>query len=156
MSEEKLEIIDLYDEDNYAKVIQRIASLSSDSTPEWGSMSSAQMMAHCAEILEVMNGKPLQNTPFFIRIIKGVIRKLVVDNNPYPKNSKTHPQYKQTEEKDFLTEKKRLLNVMDEFVNESPEAANKREHPLFGPMTREERGWSMYKHLDHHLRQFGV
>lgn len=156
MSEEKLEILDLYDEDNYASIIQRIASLSSDTEPEWGSMSAAQMLAHCAEILEVAHGKPLLNTPFFIKIIKGVIRKLVVDNNPYPKNSKTHPQYKQTEDKDFLTEKKRLLNVMDEFVNEPKEVSDKKEHPLFGPMTHEEKGWAMYKHIDHHLKQFGV
>ena len=146
----------LYDEDNYSHIIQRIASLSSDTMPEWGEMSSAQMLAHCAEILEVVNGKPLENTPFFIKIIKGVIRKLVVDNNPYPKNSKTHPQYKQEGEKEFLEEKKRLLNVMDEFVNEPWEVAEKKEHPLFGPMTQEEKGWSMYKHIDHHLHQFGV
>ncbi|MEQ6120883.1 DUF1569 domain-containing protein [Reichenbachiella sp. MALMAid0571] len=156
MSEEKLEICSLYDEDHYASIIQRIASLSSDTQPEWGKMTVAQMLAHCAEIVEVTHGKPLLNTPFYIKIIKGVIRKLVVDNNPYPKNTKTHPQYKQTEEKDFQTEKKRLLNIMDEFVNDPKEEAAKKEHPLFGPMTEEEKGWSMYKHIDYHLNQFGV
>ena len=111
MAEEKLEVLSLYDEDVYASVIQRIARLSSDSEPKWGEMTAAQMMAHCAEIIAVMHGKPLKNTPFYIKIVKGVIRKLVVDDNPYPKNSKTHPQYKQTEEKNFQDEKKRLLNI---------------------------------------------
>ncbi|MFY0654076.1 MAG: DUF1569 domain-containing protein [Cyclobacteriaceae bacterium] len=156
MAEEKLEVLSLYDEDEYAKIIQRIASLSSDSEPKWGSMTAAQMMAHCAEVIAVMHGKPLENTPFYVKIVKGVIRKLVVDDNPYPHNSKTHPQYKQTEEKDFLEEKKRLLNIMDEFVNDPPEEADQKEHTLFGAMTREEKGWSMYKHTDHHLNQFGV
>ena len=156
MSEEKLEEFTLYDEDHYASIIQRIASLSSDTMPEWGSMTVAQMLAHCAEIIAVMNGKPLLNTPFYIKITKGLIRKLVVDDNPYPKNSKTHPQYKQTEEKQFQEEKIKLLNIMDEFVNDPIEEAEKKEHPLFGAITREEKGWSMYKHTDHHLQQFGV
>jgi len=156
MSDEKLEEFTLYDEDHYSIIIQRIASLSSDTKPEWGSMTAAQMMAHCAEIIAVMHGKPLLNTPFYVKILKGVIRKLVVDNNPYPRNSKTHPQYKQTEEKNFQEEKLKLLDIMDEFVNDPEEEAAKKEHSLFGAMTREEKGWAMYKHIDHHLVQFGV
>jgi hypothetical protein len=37
-----------------------------------------------------------------------------------------------------------------------PEKASQIPHSFFGPMTAEEKGWSMYKHHDHHLQQFGV
>ena len=62
----------------------------------------------------------------------------------------------QTEEKNFQEEKRRLLNIMDEFVSEERTVSDKKEHSLFGPMTWDEKGWSMFKHTDHHLRQFGV
>ena len=116
-------------------------------------MSAAQMLAHCAEIIEVANGKPLENTPLMARLFKGMIRKMVVGDEPYPKNTRTHPQYKQTAERDFETEKTRILGALSQFKEGE---GVPREHPLFGAMRVEERGWSMYKHLDHHLTQFGV
>jgi len=116
-------------------------------------MSAAQMLAHCAEILEVANGESLENTPFLAKLFKGMIRSMVVGEKPYPRNTKTHPQYKQTAEREFETEKLRLLGALTQFKEEE---GLSREHPLFGAMSLEEKGWSMYKHLDHHLSQFGV
>lgn len=90
----------------------RIEALTPDTAPLWGKMSAAQMMAHCAEILEVAGGKEMRGTP-------------------------------------------RLLGAMDAFgkVCSGKEALN---HPFFGDMTVDEVGRAMYKHLDHHLGQFGV
>ncbi len=119
-------------------------------------MTSAQMLSHCAEILEVTNGKELKNTPFMVKLIGGIIRRMVLSEKPYPKNSKTHPQYMKESDHDFEAEKKRLLTALEEFKNAGIEGTNQHKHPLFGVMTADEKGWSMYKHLDHHLTQFGV
>lgn len=143
----------LYTPDVYQRCLERIERLTAQTSPQWGSMSAAQMLAHCAEILEVSNGKPLQKTPFLARLFKGMIRNMVVNEKPYPKNTRTHPQYKQTAERDFDTEKARLLGALAQFKEE--EGLTK-PHPLFGAMSVEEKGWSAYKHLDHHLDQFGV
>jgi hypothetical protein len=117
-------------------------------------MSSAQMMAHCAEILEVAAGKKMTGTPWFIKILRPFVRKMVVGAKPYPRSTRTHPQYLQKEEKEFTTEKARLLSAMNAFAEMcSGEAVLK--HPFFGEMTVDEAGWAMFKHLDHHLRQFG-
>jgi hypothetical protein len=116
-------------------------------------MSAPQMLAHCAEILEVANGKALKNTPFLAKLFKRMIRNMVVNEKPYAKNTRTHPQYKQTAESDFETEKERLLGALAQFIDEE---GIPRRHPLFGEMSVEEKGWSMYKHLDHHLSQLGV
>ena len=80
--------------------------------PQWGSMTAAQMLAHCAEIQEVSNGKELKNTPFIAKLFRGMIRKMVINDKPYPKNTKTHPQYLQTKACDFANEKKRLLDAL--------------------------------------------
>jgi hypothetical protein len=146
----------LFSPEVYQDCLNRVGRLTPGTAAEWGSMTAAQMLSHCAEIQEVSNGKELQNTPFLAKLFKGMIRNMVVNEKPYPKNTKTHPQYKQTSDRDFETEKKRLLNALDMFVNADDERAGRSRHPLFGEMSTEERGWSMYKHLDHHLTQFGV
>ena len=144
----------LYNPEGYQECLSRINVLSADSRPQWGSMTIAQMLSHCAEIQEVSNGKELKDTPFIARLLKGMIRKMVVGDKPFPKNSRTHPQYIQTKECDFETEKARLLAALEAFVE--AENSPPRPHPLFGAMAHDEKGWSMYKHLNHHLTQFGV
>lgn len=136
----------------YQSCIARIDQIHPDTSPKWGKMTPAQMFSHCAEVQEVLNGKELKNTPFIAKLFKGMIRKMVVGEKDYPKNSQTHPQYKQRETKNFEEEKSRLLAAIGEFVKEETEG----QHTLFGVMTAEERGWAAYKHLNHHLIQFGV
>ena len=145
----------LYSTEVYENCLNRIEQLTPETQPQCGSMTAAQMLAHCAEIQEVSNGKELKNTPFIAKLFRGMIRKMVLNDKPYPKSTKTHPQYLQTTECDFDAEKKRLLAALAQFV-EDKEKAESAEHPLFGKMTIEEKGWGMYKHLDHHLTQFGV
>ena len=118
-------------------------------------MTAAQMLAHCSEIQEVTNGKELKNTPFIVKLFRGMIRNMVLSEKPYPKSSKTHPQYKQTTDRAFDAEKNRLLAALAQFAD-GREKTESIEHALFGKMTTDEKGWSMYKHLDHHLTQFGV
>lgn len=145
----------LYTAEVHEECLGRIERLSPEAVPGWGRMTPAQMLAHCAEILEVANGKELRNTPFLARLFKGLIRRAVVGDKPFPRNARTHPQYRQTADRDFEAERQRLLAALDAFRN-AGEDERRRPHPLFGEMTDDERGWSMYKHLDHHLGQFGV
>lgn len=116
-------------------------------------MNAAQMFAHCAEVQEVANGKELVGTPLVIRLFGRLIRRMVLSDRPYSRSVRTHPQYIQARECDFETEKRRLLSVLDSFVDAGPRPL---DHPLFGHMSAEETGRSCRKHLDHHLTQFGV
>ncbi len=146
----------LYSPEVYRECLERIEKLTPDSQPQWGKMNVAQMLAHCAEIIEVANGKPLTNTPWYVKFFKGAIRRMVLSDRPYPKSTKTHPQYLQTTDHDFTTEKARLLKALAEYVAKDRETAEQIIHPLLGKMSYEEKGWAMYKHLNHHLEQFGV
>jgi len=143
----------LYHQKTYNHTLERIGRLTTNSRPQWGKMDVGQMLAHCAEVLDVSNGKPLQNTPFVARLFKGYIKKMVVGPKPYPKNTKTHPQYLQTGYKDFEEEKQHLLKALARLKQTEGDPI---EHTLFGVLSKEEKGWAMYKHLDHHLVQFGV
>lgn len=150
---EKLEKKNLFDDNVYQSCLARLQKLTASTKPQWGRMTAAQMLAHCAEIIEVANGKPLEGTPFIAKLFKGMIRKMVVSEKPYPRSTQTHPQYLQKAERDFDQERQRVINGMQQSVQSKDQDAL---HPLFGKMTPDEKGWAMYKHLDHHLTQFGV
>ena len=144
-----------YTPEVYEQIRVRIDGLAADTKPEWGTMTPAQMLAHCAEVQEVANGsRQLSGTPLPLRLLGPLIRRAVVSDRPYPKNTRTHPQYRQSEARDFDAEKQRLLSALEAFRRSENEPAAR--HPLFGTLSHDERGRSSYKHLDHHLRQFGL
>ena len=137
-------------------VVERVNALQHDSKPLWGTMTPAQMFAHCAEVQEVLNGKALTGTPFLLKLIGPLIKKMVLNDKPYPHNSKTHPQYVQTSPGDFTIEKERLLSSLNRFREMSEDEHLATNHALFGKMSRSDKGRAIYKHIDHHLQQFGV
>ena len=143
----------LFDDAVYREVTDRINQLEPGIQPEWGKMSVGQMLAHCAEVVEVANGKELEGTPFYVKLLGPLIKRMIVSEKPFPKKGKTHPQYEVHDSMDFHAQKERLVHAIDELRSGGPAP---REHPLMGHMTAEEVGWGNYKHLDHHLRQFGV
>ena len=147
-----LEIKSLYDDDVYRNFLSRLDTIKADTQPEWGVMNAAQMMAHCAEVQAVTNGKPLDVT-WFMKLLGGFIKKMVTNKKPYTKNMQTAPQYVITDEREFEAEKARFINELEKFRSLKD---NPPEHALFGKMTETERGWAMYKHHDHHLQQFGA
>ena len=147
----------LHETERYEDCLERIDRLRPETIPQWGSMDAAQMLSHCAEVQEVSNGsKELRDTPLMIKLFKGVIRKMVLSDKPYPKSTRTHPQYIQRSQKDFEAEKQRLVASLDVFRKMDSAAAESSAHPLFGKLTLEEKGFLTYRHLDHHLTQFGV
>ncbi len=140
----------------YREVLDRIDQLNPESQPKWGEMNVAQMMDHCAEVQDVSNGKALNGSSFMVKLFKGMIRKIVVSEKPYKPGIPTHPQYRQSEPKDFAVSKARLLKAIRLFAEENKDGPSQHKHPLFGEMSHQEKGWSTYKHIDHHLQQFGV
>lgn len=143
----------LYDDEVFEEILERIRNLSPESSPDWGSMEVGQMLAHCAEVQDVANGKELRGTPFLFKLLGPLIKPLVTSEKPFKKGAQTHPQYVMTDPEDFETQRNRLIDSV-----RTMRALGRRDyrHPVFGGMTAEESGWVCYKHLDHHLRQFGV
>ena len=142
----------IFEPKTYESLKARFQKIEANSQPLWGKMNAAQMFAHCTEVQEVCNGKALENTPFFLKLFKGFIKKSVLNDKPYPKGSPTHQQYVMSSQKDFDTEKQRFLDSLATFVSNTGSI----EHTLFGKMSPQERSWGIYKHHIHHLEQFGV
>lgn len=143
----------LHDAPTYEALVARIGALTPDSHPAWGKMNVAQMLAHCAEVTEVMNGKELKGTPLYIRLLGPLVKGILLSEKPYPKNGPTHPQYVKSGPEDFVVQKARFLAALDAFRAAGPKD---RRHVIFGRLTAEQAGWSVWKHADHHLTQFGA
>ncbi|TMM31005.1 DinB family protein [Polaribacter aestuariivivens] len=139
------------------EVISRIEKLTPETQPNWGTMSVAQMLAHCCVTYEMVytNKHPKPNA-FTRWILKTVIKNSVVSEKPYPKNGKTAPQFLIKEEKLFETEKKRLIDFINKTQQLGENEFDNKESHSFGKLTKNEWNNMFYKHLDHHLTQFGV
>ena len=142
-------------DNEFEAVFIRIENLGPDSPAQWGKMNVAQMLAHCSEAQEVFNGKALKNTPWFVKLMGRYIRKMVFNDKPYQHSIRTHPQYVVGNERDFGAEKQRLLSALGN-LKKGVLHPDKALHPLFGEMSQPEKLAASFKHLDHHLQQFGV
>lgn len=147
----------LYDLDNYDEVLARISSLKQDSSPAWGEMDVAQMMTHVTNVL--LNGLDELKLPrkFVGYFIAPFWRHKYFNEHPYKiRNLPSHPNFKVVGSKDFETQKNELLRWLKIFHEEGMVRSKNARHPLLGRFTPEQWGIGQYKHLDHHLRQFGV
>jgi hypothetical protein len=75
---------------------------------------------------------------------------------PYPKNSKTDPTFIVTNPRDFELEKQILADHIKAFSTGGPGACTTHPNPFFGKLKPEEWARAQFRHLDHHLKQFGV
>lgn len=139
------------------QIMGRINQLTPQSKAQWGKMSVSQMLAHCNVTYEMVYENKHPKPNFFMSfILKTFIKKIVTSETPYKHNSQTAPAFIIKDEKNFDMEQKRLID----FVGKTQQLGasifdNKLSHS-FGPLNKIEWNNMFYKHLDHHLSQFGV
>ena len=139
-----------------AALQQRLSRLQPTSARQWGKMNAAQMLAHCAAAMEMACGDRQKKQAFIGKLVTPFIRSTFLGPKPLGRNSPTDPDLVIAEERDFSAESQRLSTLVDRFCQAGPDAAGRQIHSFFGRFSGEEWGRLTYKHLDHHLRQFGV
>jgi hypothetical protein len=147
----------LYDPASAAEVRARIASLSPASPRQWGRMTVAQALAHLAASLEWAVGD--QRPPrMMLGYVFGPIAKArtLRDEKPIPRNTPTAPELLVRDDRDLERERRRLLALVDRFTAGGPAGCTTHPHTFFGRMAPDEVSVLLYKHLDHHLRQFSA
>ena len=144
----------LFETQAFTEIKNRLDNLTEDSQREWGKMTPGQMAHHCQGPLNViLEKKDYGFKPnWFINLL---FKKSMYSDKPWRKNLPTAPKLKETKERDFATEKAKLLELLNEFDSQR-DRDDWKPHPAFGKLTKEQWGKMQYKHLDHHLRQFGV
>ena len=136
---------------------QRIDSLTPESQRQWGKMSVAQMVAHMNKHMELVIGDVEFKSNPLIRFMGNVFFKhLIYGKKPWRKNMPTSPALLMVDEKEFATEKQRMIALFERLVAGGLQGVTSNQHPFFGKLTKEEWASGFYVHFDHHLKQFNV
>lgn len=146
----------LFQPEAAAEVIARIDELQPTSQRQWGKMDVAQMMAHCSATLDVATGKLVLPRLLIGRILGPFVRPVFTNDKPFSKNGPTDKHFVITDNRDFVHEQQQLKARVRQFHEGGEVKCTRTPHSFFGPITPQEWATGMYKHLDHHLRQFGV
>lgn len=154
---EKMDLPNIFSKEVSEGVIDRINSLSPSTQPLWGKMNVAQMFAHCCVAYEMVYTDKHPQPGFFMGfILKNFVKRMVVSPKPYPKSSKTAPAFLVSDEKDFEAEKQRLIDYIRETEVLGSYIFDGKKSLSFGHLSANEWNNMFYKHIDHHLKQFGV
>jgi hypothetical protein len=144
----------LFDPSTYTELSTRIAQLRAETPAQWGKMNAGQMLAHCNEPLQnALGRKHVPKTGNFI--IRLLAKKYLYNDKPYRKGLPTAKPFIMNTPKDFEAEKAKMLDMVREAHQKGLQFPWP-DHPAFGRYTPEQHGMMMYKHIDHHLRQFGL
>ena len=147
----------LFDPSAAAETCARLASLRPDSQRQWGTMTPSQVLAHCSRAMEMAVGDRRPKRMFIGRLIGPIVKRLAIgDESPLRRNTPTAPDLVVSDAPDFIAEQNRLDVLVRRFAEGGPSAVTAHPHTFFGSMTPDEWSSLMYKHLDHHLRQFGA
>ena len=147
----------LYEPATVEEVKERIARLGSGSQRQWGKMNAAQAVAHCSGPMEWAVGDSFPPRMFLGRILGPMVKsKVLYDEKPMGRIAPTAKSLVVADERDLGAERMRLCALIDRFAADGPKGCTTHPHTFFGRLTPEEWATLMYKHLDHHLRQFGV
>ena len=147
----------LFEAGRVEEVKGRIALLGPDSVRQWGKMNPAQALEHCSRGIEMALGDKTPPRVFVGRVLGWIVKPLALGNDePMRRNSPTAKELVVQDERDLGTERARLCGLIDRFAAGGPAGCTTHPHAFFGPLTPEQWAILTYKHLDHHLRQFGV
>jgi hypothetical protein len=136
-------------------LVARLERLSPEAPAAWGRMTAPLMLAHCSDALRMglgdlpvkSRGKTIAQT--------ALVKWLFFNVLPFPKDAPTANELISRTPAPWDVERADLIALIHR--SGSADASVKRPpHPLFGPLTTTQWGQLTWKHLDHHLRQFGV
>ena len=147
----------IYKQETVNQLIERIHKIKPDTHPQWGKMNAGQMLAHCNVTYEMaIDGKHAKAKGVKRWLLTKFVKPVVVSEKPYKKNGSTAPEFKVSPKQEFEKEKERLVNYLQKSCELGEAHFEGKESNSFGKLNKTEWNNMFYKHLDHHLVQFGV
>jgi hypothetical protein len=143
----------MFDTKTVSALVGRINSLQPNSQAQWGKMNAYQMLKHCTLSEEMFQLKKTYKRLFIGKLFGGMaLNGILKSEGGMKKNQPTHPEMKITGTGDFESERAKWIELLQGYISFS---SDNFIHPFFGKMTTDQIGHYVYKHTDHHLRQFG-
>jgi len=136
------------------EMAERLARLAPDAPAQWGKMTAPRMVAHVTQSFRSAVGElPVKSKKLPLRY--SPLKELIIYWLPFPKNAPTAPELLALEPTQWAADVARLQDLMRRFAAKDPKSAFP-EHAAFGRLSGTQWGILMYRHTDHHFRQFGV
>ncbi|RYY89532.1 MAG: DUF1569 domain-containing protein [Chitinophagaceae bacterium] len=146
---------DLFDPESMQQILDRLNRLQPTQPPLWGKMNAAQMLTHCQAPFSVYFGE-LRLRQSVVGIFFGrIAKRKLFSEKPWPRSLPTAREFVVKEQPAFESERKKLAAQIERFSGSSI-LLHPPRHPFFGKMSAQEWSRLAWKHLDHHLQQFGV
>ncbi len=135
------------------QILDRLQRVQRDARPRWGSLDAQRMLCHAADQMRVALGD-LPSKPVHTFLSRTLVKFLVVNTGLKPPRGKirTAPEMLTSQPTSWDTD----LAACVELVKRVGSGAAGAVHPSFGPLSPDEWGRLCWKHLSHHLEQFGV
>lgn len=143
----------MFCEEDVSRLKERVQRLTPEHSPRWGRMRAGKAVCHLADSVEYALSEPDPS----VEVMKGppmVVRHVFRLWLPWPKGAPTVDEMMQTEPGDFDTDRNRLLRKMDCMLKKRRDTWP--VHPFFGPLDGLAWARLTWRHIDHHLKQFGL
>ena len=146
----------IFEKTAHDELLERLAKLDTNSERQWGKMTPSQMMEHVARAIEMAISKEPKKQILPGKLFSRFFRKEYFGPDPFKRNRPTGPWLIVRDEPDFEPTRERLSTLITKLHHAGEPATDGNVHPFFGTLTGKQWGETQYKHVDHHLRQFGV
>jgi Protein of unknown function (DUF1569) len=113
-------------------------------------------LQHCKLASDVAFGTNTIKVNLLMKLLGKMLKKKVFYGPEMRKNSPTAKEFIITENVDFDKVKSELISNISKFASEGKASIKLMNHPFWGKMTHEDWDALMWKHMNHHLEQFGV
>lgn len=137
------------------ELLSRLNNITAATPANWGKMNAAQMMAHCQAPFQVYFGEMKLKRVWAGYLFGKMAKKKLFGPQPWARNLPTAPQFKISNPREFAEEKQKLVAYINRFSSEGYTITST-VHPFFGKLSSQEWATLAYRHLDHHLKQFGA
>ncbi len=148
----------LFNSKDREDLLFRISKIKEDTIPKWGKMNAHQTIVHLTDPMRAALG---ERPVAFEKSLFGVwpLNKLISQLLPWPKGAPTNPNFiqgmKGTKPYEFEKDLESLREIINRFSAQDKSVEFKM-NPMFGKLSNDEWARTMWRHIDHHLRQFGI
>lgn len=147
----------MFDPNDRAAMLARLRRLGPQSERRWGKMTAPQMVWHLGAQLRHCLGE-IDVAPRGNALLHSALFKwLVIDSPmPWPKGKlPTSPEYVAFDTGAWAADVAKLTGLLERWTTRG-EANAAVVHPAFGALTGSQVGRLVWRHWDHHLKQFGA
>jgi len=144
----------LWEHDARLEILRRIDSVKPELTPLWGKMTATRMLRHLARAMAMTTGE-LAVKPKKLPLRYFPLKQLAIYVLPFAKGLPTAPELLEGDAESIDAARTDLHKAIESFASHN-DASSFPPHPAFGKLSTRAYGVLAWRHIDHHLRQFGV